>query len=567
MERLAGPGHRAAQARLPAACRARLQAHLERLYPVETALRTRERLVELLERFLETRPAAAAAAAPLDESAALLITYPDQVTEPGAAPLRTLRQFLAEHVSGTVSGVHVLPFFPATADDGFAVADYLEVDPRLGSWADVVELGRSLWLMVDAVVNHVSAGSRWFRRWLEGDPAFADFFIALPAGADLSGVTRTRSSPLLHRFETAAGPRHVWTTFSADQVGTSCLHLPETHEVVRLLRTTVDAVAPGTRLVTENRGPHPQVVAYLGNGGDQAHLVYQFALPPLVLDALVSHDASILQWWLEAGRARAPSPQATFLNVLGTHDGIGMRPALGLLPEARRRRLAERALACGGEVTWVTQQDGTPDLFELNVVYLDALSDPDAEEPWRLLLRRFLTAHAVALALPGVPAVYAQALLGGRNWTAGPRRTGQARAVNRQRYDRRLLEAELADPSSHRHQVFHGLSSLLRTRRAQPAFHPQAPLALVEAGPSLCAFTRTSLDGASRILCLHNVSNRSEHFETGLDGTPRPDLPLVLAGEARLVEGARRLAIEVPPSGFAWLQMDPGRTPGPRPSH
>jgi glycosidase len=602
MEWLAGRRRRA-PARLSAAHQARLQAHLERLYPVETALRTFERLAALLERFLEERPASAGEALPLDESAALLITYPDQITEPGVAPLRTLRQFLADHLAGTVSGVHLLPFYPATADEGFAAVDLLAVDPRLGDWGDVAELGRSFWLMVDAMVNHVSAESHWFKQWVSGDPAVADFFIALPTATDLSGVTRTRSSPLLHRFEASDGPQLVWTTFSADQVdlnyanpevlltmtrvlleyvrrgarvirldaigylwkrlGTPCLNLPQTHEVVRLWRSVLDAVAPGIRLLTENRGPHPHVVAYLGNGRNEAHLVYQFALPPLVLDAFVNHDASVMRSWLAAGRTTAPSPEATFLNVLGTHDGIGMRPSIGLLSEPRRQRLVKHTLACGGEVTWVTRQDGGSDLFELNVVYLDALRGPDAEEPWLLLLRRFLTAHAIALSLPGVPALYIQALLGGRNWRAGVERSGQARAINRQRHDRRELEAELADPSSPRHQVFHGLSSLLRTRRAQPAFHPQAPLALLDAGPGLCAFTRTSLDGASRVVCLHNVSNRPQRLEcleAALGGTPPGQMPRVLAGEGSLLDETAGLAVEVPPSGFVWLRTDSRRS-------
>jgi sucrose phosphorylase len=207
----------------------------------------------------------------------------------------------------------------------------------------------------------------------------------------------------------------------------------------------------------------------------------------------------------------------------------------------------------------VERQDRDADLFELNVVYLDALRDPDVEEPWRLLLRRFLTAHAIALSLPGVPALYIQALVGGRNWRAGVERSGRARAINRQRYDRRALEAELADSSSPRHQAFHGLTSLLAARRAQPAFHPQAPLAPLDAGPSLCAFTRTSLDNESRILCLHNVSNRPQRFdrfETALDGTIPGQAPRVLAGEGHLLEGAAGLAVEVPPSGFVWLRID-----------
>jgi sucrose phosphorylase len=572
----------------------RLRGHLERLYSPEVAAVTLERLLSLLAAFMRDCPAPVEDEPPLDESSAVLITYPDQISERGTAPLRSLREFLTDHRVGEMfSGIHLLPFYPASADDGFAVVDHTAVDPRLGSWEDVVELGRSFWLMVDAVVNHTSARGIWFRRWLEDDPAVADFFLEVHPGTDLSSVVRTRSSPLVHCYPTANGGRRVWTTFGPDQVdlnygnpqvllamtgvilhylrrgarvirldavgflckrvGSSCLHLPETHEVVRLWRTVLDAVAPGAALITETRGPLPQVTAYLGNGHDEAHLVYQFALPPLVLDAFVSQDASLLRELLPA-HLRVPSPAATFLNVLGTHDGIGMRPVTGLLPQARIDRLVERILACGGQVTHVELAEGRRDLFELNAVYYDALAASEASGSPELGLRRFFTAHALQLALPGIPGVYVQALFGGRNWPEGVARTGSPRSINRRKFARRELEAQLADHRSLPHCTFKGLSALLRVRRKHPAFHPRADFRLLPGGRGLCAFVRVGADDRS-VLCVHNVSGRPASLWVGAaEAVPlRPDQSRVIAGHAKVRAVGSGLALEIPPCGFAWL--------------
>jgi hypothetical protein len=312
----------------------------------------------------------------LTERDVLLITYGDQVQDPDQPPLQTLNCFCARYLTGVVSTIHLLPFHPSTSDDGFAVADYRAVNPEWGSWDDIAQLGARFRLMFDAVVNHVSSQHPWFQAYLRGEPPYLDYFITVEGEPDLSQVVRPRALPLLTRFDTALGQRKVWTTFSADQIdlnyanpivlaemvdlllfyaqrgadfirldavaylwkaiGTPCIHLPNTHRIVRLFRAALDAVAPQVRLITETNVSHAENVAYFGNGQDEAQLVYNFALPPLVLHALQTGDARAITQW--AGSLALPSKRVTFLNFLASHDGIGLNAARGISERARDRR-------------------------------------------------------------------------------------------------------------------------------------------------------------------------------------------------------------------------------------
>src|SRR5215471_1818247 len=333
---------------------------------------------------------------PLTQRDALLITYGDQVSEPGVAPLATLGEFLEEHAAGAVSGVHVLPFYPSSSDDGFSVIDYRAVDPALGTWDDVCRLGRRFDLMFDAVLNHVSAHSEWFQAFLRDDPRYRDWFIAVSGSPDLSQVVRPRALPLLTPFATAAGEKRVWTTFSADQIdvnvhepeallalidvlllyvargarfirldaiaylwkeiGTSCIHLPQTHRIIQLMRDVLDLAAPGVMLITETNVPHRDNVSYFGDGSDEAQLVYNFALPPLVLHTIATGSATALTRW--AATLDPPSDGVTFFNFLASHDGIGVNPVRGILGESEIDALVARARAHGGYVSYKDNPDG-----------------------------------------------------------------------------------------------------------------------------------------------------------------------------------------------------------------
>lgn len=569
---------------------ARLRAHLDRLYPPSEAAETAVRLAARCERFSAAHPQLAAddERELFDETDVVLITYADQIREPDRAPLESLRDFLREHLQGVITGVHLLPFFPWTSDDGFAVVDYERVDPSIGSWEDVRALGGEARLMVDAVVNHVSAESQWFTRWCAGDPEYDGWFIDLDPATDVSGVTRPRPQRLLSPFETASGTRHVWTTFSPDQVdlnyanpevllavtdvllsyvangariirldaiaylwkrlGTSCIHLPETHEVVRLWRTVLGAVAPGTLLITETNVPHAENVSYFGDGTDEAHLVYQFPLAPLVLSAYHLADTTTLQEW--AASLSTPTDATAFFTFLGSHDGVGLRPAEGLLTPAEIAQLCRLATAHGGGVSYKADPNGAMSPYELNTVYFDALTEVDSPEPRSVQVDRFLSAQSVLLALAGVPGIYVQALLGSRNWHEGVQRTGRLRTINRQKVDRAALEAALADPTSLRHEVFTRMRERIRLRIGERAFHPNGPQRVLPSSPGVLALERIAPDGSARVLALHSVSGRPQPFL--LEGERGTFVDLITGEELR--GGDRGLSLTLLPYGVRWLR-------------
>ncbi len=525
------------------------------------------------------------------ERDAVLITYGDSLRAEGEAPLRTLHRFLKARLAGVISTVHILPFFPYSSDDGFSVIDYLAINPDLGTWDDIARLRGDFKLMFDAVINHISAHSAWFQGFVNGDPTYRDFFITVDPSTDLSSVVRPRTLPLLTPVQTAEGVRHVWTTFSADQidlnyanpevllrivdvllfyvaqgaslirldaiaylwkrVGTSCIHLPETHAVVRLFRDVLDYVAPAVALITETNVPHRENVSYFGDGTDEAQLVYQFALPPLLAHTFATGDASALSRW--AAGLEKVSDQTTYFNFTASHDGIGVRPVEGILTPDEIAALVSRARAHGGDVSYKTNSDGSRSPYELNINYFDMLSDPQGDEPLALQARRFLAAQAIQLAFVGVPGIYIHSLLGSRNWYEGVTRTGVLRAINREKLAYDHVEAALADPTSLRSLVFYPYRELLIRRAAERAFHPNGPQGVLTLHPAVFALRRTSPQGDEHVLTLTNVSG--EPVIVDLSGVA-PDgaraLRDVLSG--RWVSVGEALRLE--PYEVLWLKAE-----------
>ncbi|HSK92391.1 MAG TPA: alpha-amylase family glycosyl hydrolase [Euzebyales bacterium] len=575
----------------------RIRAHLAVLYAPDQVEPTLERLWWMMEQFVDRHgDRVRRRDALFDERDVTLITYADQISEPDKPPLTTLHDFLSDRVGGVISGVHLLPHYPATSDDGFAVADYNAVDPALGTWRDVRAIGDDFRLMLDAVINHVSARGTWVREWRRGAEPFEDFFIDLPPDTDTTSVTRPRTSPLLTPVETTRGVKWVWSTFSADQfdlnyanpevmlavcevllryvasgasilrldavaflwkqLGTSSIHLPQTHEAIRLWRTMFDAVAPGTLLLTETNVPHKENVSYFGSGDDEAHMVYQFPLAPLTLSAFHLADTLQLQEWLTT--ITTPSPQTTFFNFLGCHDGIGLRPAEGLLTPSEIQQLCDLGQAHGGGVSYRSHPDGSQSPYELNTVFFDALNPIGSTESSARMLERHLSAQSILLSLAGMPAIYVHALLGSRNWHDGVKRTKRLRTINRQKFDRAALEAELDDAGSMRHVTFRSLCERIAVRTREPAFHPSGPQRVVSSPPCFLAYERTSPDDSSRVLCVHNVTGRRQRFEaSAADGlTVRGRLvDLIDPQRAAQVDQQGRLSMALEPYGVAWLRQ------------
>jgi sucrose phosphorylase len=518
------------------------------------------------------------------EKDVVLITYGDSIRQEGQPPLQTLHAFAREHLQGVISAVHFLPFFPWSSDDGFSVKDFMTIDPPLGDWEDVARFGQDFDLMFDYVVNHVSAQSQWFQNYLAGKTGFTDLAIEMDPTIDLSMVTRPRALPLLTEFHKETGETvHVWTTFSDDQIdlnyrsldvlvkmlealllyvaqgarivrmdaiaylwkeiGTTCIHLPQTHAMVKLFRAVFDIVAPDAIIITETNVPHAENISYFGNGRDEAQMVYNFTLPPMLFHAFVTGDATELSRW--ARGLSLASPDTTFFNFTASHDGIGVRPLEGILPpEAIDKTLAEAVQANGGQISYKNNPDGTQSPYELNITYVDALRVPgrdnDPQHP-----ARFLASQSIQYALPGVPATYIHSLLGSRNWYQGVEQTGRARTINREKLDKATVVAEINDPQSFRARIFAPYAHMIRTRTRQPAFHPNAGFEILDLGPQLFGIKRTA--STQTLWAVTNITDRPVRANLTASGAQGQM-------EDQLTKNSQDAAnLELGPYQFVWL--------------
>jgi glycosidase len=514
---------------------------LEYLYGKAAGRDIFERLLELIESY---KPRIPRRTFSFTEKDSVLITYGDSLQENEKKPLAVLNEFLREYLRDTVTIVHVLPFFPFSSDDGFSVVDYRQVNPELGTWDDLHELGKNFTIMVDAVINHISAKSKEFKGFLAGESRFRDFFIEVSPQFDISKVFRPRALPLLTSFETDRGTLQLWTTFSTDQIdlnfgnpevllyiidilllyvafgasvirldaiaflwkesGTECLHLPQTHTVIKLFRNVFDLAAPHVKIITETNVPHMDNISYFGSGNDEAHMVYNFALPPLTVHALLTADGSYLTEW--ASCLTMKNPTNYFYNFTASHDGIGLMPVRGILPPEEIDLLVRATESNGGQLGLKDNPDGTQSVYELNISLFDLLSGPGSNEPISLQVSRFAASQAIAMSLSGVPALYYHSVLGSRNDLAGVERTGIKRAINREKLQVSPLRLELATSGSIRALVFETLTRLLRVRGKHRAFHPEGRQLVHRLHPKVFAVERRSPEGKEKLLALVNLS-------------------------------------------------------------
>ena len=507
---------------------------------------------------------------------AFLITYGDSVVDGDRVPLQVLEELVAKHLASAISVVHVLPFNPYSSDRGFSVIDYDAVDPELGTWDDLDALSQSVDLMADLVCNHASSESAWFEQFLADEEPGRDYFMTAAADADVSSVVRPRNLPLLNAYETAAGTRHAWCTFSPDQVdldyrnpevllamlrvldryishgarfirldavaylwkvlGTTCIHLPETHEVIRLWNTLLAARAPHVCIVTETNVPSAENLSYFGNR-DEAHMIYNFSLPPLIINALLQGRADHLRTWMMQ-MPPAP-PGCTYLNFLASHDGIGVRPAEGLLSEDEIGELVSAAEAAGG-LHGTYDAPGGPRPYEINVSLWDLL-DPD----------QFVCAHAIMFGVEGIPAVWINSLLAQGNDREAADASGVRRDITRARVRFDDAVAVLDDESTAEGRAASELLRLLRIRADQPAFDPGATQFTLQLGPGLFAFWRQSTDRTQSIFAVHNCTSAPQSLDLHrLNLIATDDWRDLISGEA-LRTG--QSAIELAPYQSVWI--------------
>ncbi len=492
------------------------------------------------------------------EKDVILITYGDLIQADDEKPLQILADF-TKYLKEAINTLHILPFFPYSSDRGFSVTDFEEVDPRLGTWEDILELKSSVKLMFDGVFNHISSKSRWFQEFLDGNPGFQEFFIvfstknAIPEEY-LSLILRPRTSELLSTFSTLDGKRSVWTTFSRDQIdlnfknpqvllkmaqilllyvrrgadlirldaitylwhelGTSCAHLAQTHTVIKLFRDILDTVAPHVALISETNVPHEDNIQYFGNGHDEAQMVYNFALPPLVLHTFQTGSSAALTKWA-MGLERV-SDSATYFNILDSHDGIGVLGAKNILTDEEIEMMALRVVEHGGFISFKNNGDGTASPYELNTTWYSALNREDCDETLDFKIKRFLASRSIALALMGVPGIYLHGLFGSENDAEAVLDEGQTRSISRRSFDRDTLYQTLDDPNTATHKIAYGFGDMILKRTREKAFHPNAAQLILSISDAVFAVLRTSVDQTERILCITNVTSQEQRATVDL---------------------------------------------------
>lgn len=484
-----------------------------------------------------------------DENDCWIITYANSIKEEGVPGLQTLAGFCQNYLAEAINGIHILPFYPYSSDDGFAVIDYLEVHEEAGSWGDVEALSKEFRIMADLVINHGSSQSVWFQNFLSCKEPGATYFKETAPSEDLSKVVRPRSSPLKVKVETVEGEKWLWCTFGSDQVdfdysnpevllrfveiiafyltqgisvfrldavaflwkepGTTSLHDQKTHEIVKLIRTLLDFYDPSVLVITETNVPNRDNITYFGNS-NEAHTIYNFSLPPLLIFTLLTGNCRHLKTWL---MSMPPARHGTtYLNFIASHDGIGLRPTDGLLSATELGVLLDTLNQFGGKISMRTGPDGNPSPYEVNISLIDALAGT-VEGRDDLQLARFVCAHAIMLALEGIPAIYIHSLLGTMNDHANVAKTGRYRSINRREWQLGDLTALLEDGSTLSAQVHSELIRLLKLRRKQKAFHPNAIQFTMQLGLEIFGVWRQSIDRHQDIFCIANITDQNTQIE------------------------------------------------------
>ena len=518
-----------------------IKERLESIYSKEDAQKAYKLINELIDSYskkIESKPYR------LTQKDVILITYADQIVSPEEEPLKTLKRFMDNYTKDFINSIHILPFYPYSSDDGFSVIDYKDVSPRVGSWDDIKELSKDYNLMFDGVINHISQYSYWFKAYLQNDEKYKDFFISLDPNTDLSKVVRPRDLPLLHEFKDIDNKsRYIWTTFSKDQVdlnysnykvlvaildvllfyvmmgarfirldaiaflwkevSTESIHLPQTHEIIQLMREVIHKIAPELVIITETNVPHKENVSYFGSGDDEAQMVYNFALPPLTAHTLLSSNTKKLKEWVKS--LTLPSDKVCFFNFTASHDGCGLRPVSEILSEDETQYLIDFVKENGGFVSYRATGDGKKAPYELNASYIDIISKQD--EDIELRSQKFMLTQAIKLAMPGVAGIYFHSLVGSVSDIEGVKSTGVLRSINRQKFNFDYLVDDIKKEGSLRNLIFNRYKELLLIRKREDAFDPYSEFEVIDSSDELFVLNRYKKDSDYGVLTINNFSN------------------------------------------------------------
>ncbi len=483
----------------------------------------------------------------LNEKDVLLITYADSIKNKKNKSLEVLSKFLNNHIKKAFSILHILPFYPASSDGGFSVINFFKVNAIHGDWKHIRELSMNYRLMVDVVINHGSKKSLWFKNFIKGSGEGNDFFLYLDQDHNMEHIVRARSHKLLQKVYTKKGTKYLWCTFSPDQIDfdyknpkvllmfikiikfillqgpsilrldavaflwkrleSNCINLDQTHAVVRLIRTIIKNINANSLIVTETNLPFHENLSYFGNS-DEAHIIYNFSLAPLIINTLIKGDSTAFRRW---SMSMPPAKIGnSYINFLATHDGLGIRPLEGILNKKDLELFLQTLKSFGSRFSY-RKHNKVARVYEANIALIDALSGTTKGKD-NYTLERYLCAHAIMLSYEGLPAIYIHSLFGTRSDIKLYIKTKNKRSINRHIYNYSKLEKNIMSPKSETYQIFTKLKELIEIRKKQKAFHPNATQYTLNLSKNIYGIWRQSNDRKQSIFSISNITNKKIYF-------------------------------------------------------
>ena len=486
------------------------------------------------------------------ENTILLITYADSISRGlSGKTLNDFGKFYKKYLKKFINSIHFLPFFPSSGDGGFSVKNHNDVDKAYGTWEDIQSLSKQANIMTDLVLNHSSSKGDWYKNFLDDKDPGKNYFYVVDKNYDSSKVVRPRDHDLLTEIELQNKKKFLWCTFSHDQIdlnfknpdvllefiklilklssygikifrldavafiwkqpGTTCLNLSQTHEIIKLLRDIVDQLDKNLIIVTETNLPKQENLSYFGKN-DEAHWIYNFSLPPLIVNTFLFEDSVALTKW----SMKMPPAQLgnAYLNFIASHDGIGMRPAEGVLSDKEIKKMLQRLKKNGSKFSMRKLSNNEEKVYEANISLFNALQFTDSDLKGKFALKRFIAAHCIILAIEGVPAFYFNSLFATKNDEETFANTGVKRNLNRYKWHYSTLVDLIKTNNTIEKNCYEIFKKLISIRKIQPAFHPNATQFTLNLDKNIFAVWRQSRDRKQSIFALTNVSSKTIKLNT-----------------------------------------------------
>jgi len=483
----------------------------------------------------------------ISEKTTLVICYGDNVYSEKKKSIKVFQSFFQKKLKSYFDTIHFLPFYPSSSDSGFAVKDHYKVENKLGNWLDIKGISKSNNVMADLVINHSSSRGFWFKNFLKKKEPGKDYFLTVDSKFDTSKVVRPRDHKLLKKIKIFKKSDHLWRTFSPDQIDlnfknpsvliefirimihlinngvtifrldavaylwkenrTKCINLRQTHEIIKLLRNIIDLLNIQTTIITETNLPEKENLSYFGNN-NEANWIYNFSLPPLLIHAFLFENSLYLNKW--SRNLPNTKNENSYLNFIASHDGIGMRPTEGLLSKKVLKNFLKRLKKNGSKFSYRKVQNKIKKVYEANITVFDALKKSDYDQKGEFYLERYIAAHTIMMSFEGIPAIYFNSIFGTANDETKFIITGNNRDVNRYRWNFKNIINKLKDNKTKQSIFFNNICNLLKIRRNQKAFHPNAARQHLDFGKKIYGFKRISKDKKQTIICITNLSSKTQ---------------------------------------------------------